>query len=297
MSDQEQLAISHAFPPINAGSSAVSANTALTSTTLTPPYAPYPKQPKGTTLERNNVPELPLTASDECNIHEVCYYFQQILFIAAILTGTALVVAGAIMHIQSGEWLVFVYIGVLLAGVNMVLLLIQCYIRKQQKQRTKLHYTVVRQRSGAVQYNPLGTNNQMPATLGSGRERHKPKQGHLNLVQPPFKEFSPVSSTNIVQSPTDSHKRAMFLMPSPSYRSGPSISHHRQAKEIHPRSPSLVHRPIHRSVAATGGSQLPLSRYENSPQESHLPPVPPPSYDDLICIGHLPQDGTSVHLI
>lgn len=40
-----------------------------------------------------------------------------------------------------------------------------------------------------------------------------------------------------------------------------------------------------------------ICRSDMCPPEGYKPTAPPPSYDDLLRSGRLPQDGTTVHLI
>lgn len=120
-----------------------------------PPFAPQPliapPHPTGGATPVSTV---------TCNAHEVCHYFQQVLYVSAILTGIALVIAGAIQTGASSgsleeappgsDLLVFVYIGVLLIGVNVSLLLLQCYMRSKELQRARRN-----QQAQPVRYNPL----------------------------------------------------------------------------------------------------------------------------------------------
>lgn len=111
-------------------------------------------------------------------------------YVSAILTGIALVIAGAIQtgapdDLESsaaaaasvdvagasanvgdagrgGDLLVFVYIGVLLIGVNVSLLLLQCYVRSKELRRARRSaavqnatVVVAPPAGAAVHYNPL----------------------------------------------------------------------------------------------------------------------------------------------
>ncbi|CAN8002774.1 unnamed protein product [Ixodes hexagonus] len=132
-----------------------------------------------------------MSSTVTCNAHEVCHYFQQVFYVSAILTGIALVIAGAIQtgapdDLESAaaaaasadvsgasanvgdagrgsDLLVFVYIGVLLIGVNVSLLLLQCYMRSKELRRARRSaaaqnaaMVVAAPPAGAaVHYNPL----------------------------------------------------------------------------------------------------------------------------------------------
>ncbi|KAK6624189.1 hypothetical protein RUM43_004494 [Polyplax serrata] len=68
-----------------------------------------------------------------------CYYFLQVIFIAGILTGIALTIAGSVLHgnQREGDLVVLMYIGVLLVLVCILLLSVHCCVRRNVKQRKR----------------------------------------------------------------------------------------------------------------------------------------------------------------
>ncbi|KAF8771704.1 uncharacterized protein LOC129988172 [Argiope bruennichi] len=245
-------------------------------------------------------------STTECNIHEVCYYFQQAIFILAIMTGVALVIAGAVMHVQNGELLVLVYIGVLLGAVNTVLLTIQCCVRRKQKKRARA-YRASRQTQGppssapssaVVRYDPL-SNPLLSSTQTvppSEVQQYHYKHYHIhapNVPQPGFQDFPVQQGAVFAQSPTES-SQTRFHHGVPYHRSGSIAGHHRHTKGMYQKSPPLgqSHRPLLNPL----GQPQPTIRSELCPPESYKGPVPP-SYEDMLRTGRLPQDGTTVHLI
>lgn len=131
--------------------------------TLLPPVVggTLASQPRALSTASANFSAPPPVSTVTCNAHEVCHYFQQVFYVSAILTGIALVIAGAIQTgvpedpvdaaaVGGGDLLVFVYIGVLLIGVNVSLLLLQCYMRSKELRRARRSTPAT-----AVLYNPL----------------------------------------------------------------------------------------------------------------------------------------------
>ncbi|XP_064462889.1 uncharacterized protein LOC135391341 [Ornithodoros turicata] len=125
-----------------------------------PPFAPQPLL--GPPANGHTAVTSSSSSAVTCNAHEVCHYFQQVLYVSAILTGIALVIAGAIQSGASSsvhpdeatpgsDLLVFVYIGALLIGVNVSLLMLQCYMRSKELKRARRNT----QRARPVRYNPL----------------------------------------------------------------------------------------------------------------------------------------------
>ncbi|XP_015917255.1 uncharacterized protein [Parasteatoda tepidariorum] len=239
-------------------------------------------------------------STTECNIHEVCYYFQQAIFILAILTGVTLVIAGAVMHVQNGELLVLVYIGVLLGAVNTVLLTIQCCVRRKQKKRARA-YRATRQSQGShttpsnavVRYDPL-SNPLLSATHTvppSDVQQYHYKHYHIHPPsQQAFQDF-PVPQGLFAQSPTESSQTRMHHN-IPMHRSG---GHHRITKASYQKSPPLgqAHRPL---LNTLGPQQGVVIRSDMGSQEAYKTTVPA-NYDDLLRCGRHTQDGTTVHLI
>lgn len=75
----------------------------------------------------------------------ICCYFTvimfnlQVIFIAGILTGIALTIAGSVLHgnQREGDLVVLMYIGVLLVLVCILLLSVHCCVRRNVKQRKR----------------------------------------------------------------------------------------------------------------------------------------------------------------
>lgn len=196
------------------------------------------------------------SSTTECSVNEVCYYFQQAIFILAIMTGIALVIAGAVMHVQNGELLVLVYIGVLLGAVNTVLLTIQCCVRRKQKKRSRAYRSTRPPQgppssapsSAVVRYDPLSnpllsTTQTVPST---DVQQYHYKHYHIhspNVNQASFQDF-PVQQGIFAQSPTESSQTRLHGMPY--HRSGSIAGHHRHTKGMYQKSPPLgqVHRPL-----------------------------------------------------
>ncbi|KAG8191869.1 hypothetical protein JTE90_019804 [Oedothorax gibbosus] len=243
------------------------------------------------------------SSSTECSIHEVCYYFQQAIFILAIMTGVALVIAGGVMHVQNGELLVLVYIGVLLGAVNSVLLTIQCCVRRKQKKRARAYRAGRAQQaappsassapsSAVVRYDPLSNpllpSAQAPSDIQQYHYKHyviHAPGGATVQQQPPFQDFP---AQQFAQSPTESSQTRYHHGGIPYHpRSGSIAGHHRHGKGMQ-RSPPMgqVHRPLLNPL-----QQVNL-RSDLCQQEPYKP-----TYEDLLRAGRLPQDGTTVHLI
>ncbi|XP_075230854.1 uncharacterized protein LOC142329859 isoform X2 [Lycorma delicatula] len=76
---------------------------------------------------------------DACGGHCVtlenfCHYCLQVLFIAGILTGISLTIAGSVLKgKRGGDLMVLVYIGVLTALVCTLLLSVQCCVKRRQR--------------------------------------------------------------------------------------------------------------------------------------------------------------------
>lgn len=84
-------------------------------------------------------------AVDGCGGHCVafenfCYYCLQVIFIAGILTGVSLTIAGSVLRTQQrgSDLLVLVYIGCMLAMVCALLLAVQCCVRRNVKRRKRV---------------------------------------------------------------------------------------------------------------------------------------------------------------
>jgi hypothetical protein len=72
-------------------------------------------------------------------IHLIAMIDLQVIFIAGILTGVSLTIAGGVLRRQSrgGDLLVLVYIGCMIAMVCTVLLSVQCCVRRNVKRRKR----------------------------------------------------------------------------------------------------------------------------------------------------------------
>lgn len=183
--DEEELAIP--------GSAATAGIMSFSDVTGAPPFAPRPHYGltannseracrtststgrSVTIATASSIQPNAITTTQKCGFHEVCYYIQLFVFISAVLTGFALVIAGAVMHSQYGEMVVFVYIGGLLVCVNSALLAIQCFVRKNQKKRARCYTNTSRQANSSVQgstvmighqqYLPITSANNIPPSL------------------------------------------------------------------------------------------------------------------------------------
>lgn len=255
-----------------------------------PPFAPQPhagEQPlrslsvtsAHTQQQQQQQPQPVSTVT--CNAHEVCHYFQQVFYVSAILTGIALVIAGAIQTgapdatlnselplipsgmsepdgaVGGGDLLVFVYIGVLLIGVNMSLLLLQCYMRSKELRRARR--MILQPPSvppATVHYNPLvsvGPPRQvvMPCAMDLASSMHRQQQPQM-------------------PSPGKAQRRGGGYGPA-------SVHSVATVPAIPSAQPHWLLTPGSR--AATVASQ------------------PPPSYDNLLVVGHTPRDVATLHLI
>uniref|UniRef100_A0A1B6JHS5 Uncharacterized protein n=1 Tax=Homalodisca liturata TaxID=320908 RepID=A0A1B6JHS5_9HEMI len=98
-------------------------------------------------------------AVDPCGGHctafeNFCHYCLQVLFIAGILTGVSLTVAGSVLRGQKrgGDLMVLVYIGCLTAMVCTLLLSVQCCVRRNVQRRKRARGA----RGGAIPLQELG---------------------------------------------------------------------------------------------------------------------------------------------
>lgn len=256
-----------------------------------PPFAPQPHtggQPGGMRslsvtsahVQQQQSQQQPVSTVT-CNAHEVCHYFQQVFYVSAILTGIALVIAGAIQTgapdaslnselppmgpgigeppdgaVASGDLLVFVYIGVLLIGVNVSLLLLQCYMRSKELRRAR-RSAMMQPPSippATVHYNPLvsvGPPRQvaMPCAvdIASGMHRQQPQIPSPGKAQ--RRGYGPASVHSVATVPAMPSAQAHWLL-TPGSR-----------------------------AATVAASQ------------------PPPSYDNLLVVGHAPREVATLHLI
>jgi hypothetical protein len=93
-----------------------------------------------------------------------------VIFIAGMLTGVSLIIAGAVLRSQSrgGDLLVLVYIGCMIAMVCSVLLSVQCCVRRNVKRRKRAL------RAAREQRNVLAS---------SSNRRSNPAQGDMIPLQ------------------------------------------------------------------------------------------------------------------
>lgn len=92
-------------------------------------------------------------------LEQCCYYTLQVVFVSGTLVGFALVISGAVLHVQRGELLVFVYIGVLVMAVSAGLLVTQCHVRRRVKKRQRtqrVNRTDAEDAASAVAGDPQG---------------------------------------------------------------------------------------------------------------------------------------------
>ncbi|PSN46314.1 hypothetical protein C0J52_18592 [Blattella germanica] len=169
----------------------------------------YPQQPRGpgppAQLWRVEAPisdrERPVTpasspgatsgsAVDGCGGHCVafenfCYYCLQVIFIAGILTGVSLTIAGGVLRGQSrgGDLLVLVYIGCMIAMVCTLLLSVQCCVRRNVKRRKRALRAAREQRRQTTDMIPLQdlTNQYQPLLVRLVQQQ----QPTIGEVHPP----------------------------------------------------------------------------------------------------------------
>lgn len=281
--DRERLAVppAHSVFSQHTNTGSYSGTSVAGTSSAAPPFAPRPhygqqirqqhqqrlhstaaSSRSGGTSHTDRIPPSAVSGTSsasttECSVNEVCYYFQQAIFILAIMTGVALVIAGAVMHVQNGELLVLVYIGVLLGAVNTVLLTIQCCVRRKQKKRSRAYRSSRPSQgppssapsSAVVRYDPLSnpllsTTQTVPAT---DVQQYHYKHYHIhspNVNQTSFQDF-PVQQGIFAQSPTESSQTRLHHGV-PYHRSGSVAGHHRHAKGLYQKSPPLgqAHRPL-----------------------------------------------------
>lgn len=253
-----------------------------------PPFAPHPHAggamhpPPMRSLSATSAPAQPPVSTVTCNAHEVCHYFQQVFYVSAILTGIALVIAGAIQtgapdasvdpdlpampagiseppgSGPGGDLLVFVYIGVLLIGVNVSLLLLQCYMRSKELRRARR--TTLQPPSAppaTVHYNPLVSSVGPPrqvalpcaVDIASGMHRLQPQ--NLSPGKAQRRGYGPASVHSVATVPAAVPSTQPHWLLTPGSRAA--------------------------TVAAAG--------------------QPPPSYDNLLVVSHAPRDVATLHLI
>ncbi|XP_022253837.1 uncharacterized protein LOC111088329 [Limulus polyphemus] len=302
--------------PSNTSRGAVPSNSFFDHTNVTtplaPPFAPQPdvsQQHGDTATSITRSTATPPVSSSEFNIHEFCYYFQQVIFISAIMTGGALIIAGAVMHAQNGELLVFVYIGVLLIGVNSVLLTIQCYVRQKQNKRARVSSTGRRpQENTAVHYNALDTNPLVsapvsysqptgiaPSGISGYLHQHRmysDAQHHMYGDCRRMHQYGAKTSLEVGQ-----HGHCMLPLQTSQVPPvvGSLLSYTCYPKENYINSQPLNQHPSHQPIVTPQSSQLPTPRSEHMPVS--YTSSGPPSYNDLLASGRLPPDGTTVHII
>ncbi|XP_067015136.2 uncharacterized protein [Anabrus simplex] len=107
-------------------------------------------------------------AVDGCGGHCVafenfCYYCLQVIFIAGILTGVSLTIAGSVLRSQQrgSDLLVLVYIGCMLAMVCALLLSVQCCVRRNVKRRKR-----------ALRASRAGCRRLTPGASGHNQQPH-----------------------------------------------------------------------------------------------------------------------------
>lgn len=99
---------------------------------------------------------------DACGGHCVafenfCHYCLQVLFIAGILTGISLTIAGSVLRGQKrgGDLMVLVYIGCLIAMVCTLLLSVQCCVRRNVKRRKRARRARIARAAAAAAGEPI----------------------------------------------------------------------------------------------------------------------------------------------
>ncbi|KAL3178835.1 hypothetical protein MRX96_009507 [Rhipicephalus microplus] len=217
-----------------------------------PPFAPQPHtgvQPGGmrslsVTSAHAQQPQQQPVSTVTCNAHEVCHYFQQVFYVSAILTGIALVIAGAIQT------------GAPDASLSSELPPHRTWDRRAARRRDRRRRPT-RPPSvppATVHYNPLvsvGPPRQVPmpcaADIASGIHRQQPQMPSPGKAQ--RRGYGPASVHSVATVPA---------MPS--------------------AQPHWLLTPGSRA-ATVAASQ------------------PPPSYDNLLVVGHAPREVATLHLI
>ncbi|XP_069684871.1 uncharacterized protein [Periplaneta americana] len=181
-------------------------------------------------------------AVDGCGGHCVafenfCYYCLQVIFIAGILTGVSLTIAGGVLRSQSrgGDLLVLVYIGCMIAMVCTLLLSVQCCVRRNVKRRKRalraareLRNAVASGSSAAAmnrRSNPQAHADMIPLqdlTGGGGVKVISGQQRPLPLQQQqPQQQYQPLLIRLVQQqSSTMDNQRHVPYHHQPSFRSG-----------------------------------------------------------------------------
>lgn len=151
------------------------------------------------------------------------------VFIAGILTGVSLTIAGGVLRRQSrgGDLLVLVYIGCMIAMVCTVLLSVQCCVRRNVKRRKRALRAAREQRNAAVSASnrrsnaaqgdviPLqelvpNTAQQQQQQRGSSQQQYQPLL--LRLVQQQATTMDNQRHTGNMGPPPYHHHQASFRL-------------------------------------------------------------------------------------
>lgn len=153
---------------------------------------------------------------DACGGHCVafenfCHYCLQVLFIAGILTGISLTIAGSVLRGQKrgGDLMVLVYIGCLIAMVCTLLLSVQCCVRRNVKRRKRARRARIARAGEPIPLQDLGGG-------GGGGDVHHDGHGfglvgHPQPVPPPgvrsAQQYEPLLRRLVEQQISDENQR------------------------------------------------------------------------------------------
>lgn len=156
---------------------------------------------------------------------------RQVIFIAGILTGVSLTIAGGVLRSQSrgGDLLVLVYIGCMIAMVCTLLLSVQCCVRRNVKRRKRALRAAREQRnavaSGLNRRSNPAHSDVIPMQDLAGNTAHQqlrvPSQQQYQplLVRPGQQQTSTATATATVDNHRHSGNMAHVPCPlQPSFR-------------------------------------------------------------------------------
>nr|CAD7578059.1 unnamed protein product [Timema californicum] len=143
-----------------------------------------------------------------------CYYCLQMVFVAGILTGVSLTIAGSVLRGQKrgGDLMVLVYIGCLVAMVCTLLLSVHCCVRRNVKRRKR----ALRRRGGGV-----GVVDHVGIPLQDLAQRPGPSHHHLQQQH----HYQPLVSRLVQQQQQASSAQVVVV---DNQRHHPQYHHHHQ---------------------------------------------------------------------